>query len=356
MLYIVAFLVLIGVLMIPHEWGHYIVARRAGMKVYEYSIGVGPEIFSRVRDGVKFSLRPIPIMAFVRIAGMEPDEADHPEGFGSKSIPWRFAVLVAGSGMNLLVALVVFIAAGMTFGKVVGTTSVVKHIDPQMPAYTAGFKVGDRIVEVNGQKIRDTDKFIETIASLPNKLVRVKVLREGSVIPLTVVPKGLVVKGKADKVGRSPEERTGRIGIEISSRPIFKRVGLVESIEGGIEATVGWTAQILQGMVYIFTHREGIKHVGGPIAIAKAAGDSAKHGLAEYTWFTGVLSINLAIFNLLPFLALDGGRMLFLLYELVRRKRIDPRKEFLANAIGMGFLLLLIVLITAKDLRDLIMK
>jgi len=104
------------------------------------------------------------------------------------------------------------------------------------------------------------------------------------------------------------------------------------------------------------THREGLKHLGGPIAIARAAGDSAKKGLAEYCWFAGVISINLAIFNLLPLLALDGGRILFLVYEVVRRKRPDPKKEFLANAVGMAFLLLLLLLITAKDIHDWVFK
>ncbi len=356
MLYIVAFLVLVGILMIPHEWGHYFVARLAGMKVYEYSIGVGPEVFSRTRNDVKFSLRPIPLAAYVRIAGMEPGETDHPDGFGSKSIPWRFAVLIAGSTMNMVVAFIVFVIVGMTFGKVVATTSTVKHVDRDMPGFAAGFQVGDVLTAVNGKKIKDTDEFIATISALPGKTATVTVLRTGKVTRLTVVPRAVEEKHKRGKTGDMVTDRIGRIGLQLESSPIYRRVGIVESIEAGCETTAAWTGQIVVGTVYILTHKEGLKSVGGPVAIARAAGDSAKRGVGEFAWFVGVVSINLAIFNLLPLLALDGGRIMFLVYEAVRRRPVDPKKEFIANAVGMAFLLLLAVIITAKDIRDWIVK
>jgi len=356
MIYFLSFLVLIGILMIPHEWGHYFVARLARMKVYEYSVGAGPEIFSRVRNDVKFSLRPIPILAYVRIAGMEPSEADHPEGFNSKSIGWRFAVLMAGSTMNMLVALIIFVAAGMTFGKVVGSRTFVREVDPKMPGYDAGFREGDEVLSVGGKAPKDTAEFIDLISSRSNQSVPVNVQRAGKTVALAVVPKAVVDVQRNKETGKVEKKEIGRIGVVIQGDPIFQKAGAVESIKEGFYTTVVWTQQILVGIVYTFTHREGLKHVGGPLAIAKAAGDSAKKGLAEYAWFAGVISINLAVFNLLPLLALDGGRILFLIYEVVRRRRPDPQKEFIANAVGMALLFLLLLVITAKDIHDWIVK
>jgi len=258
--------------------------------------------------------------------------------------------------MNMVVALIIFVFAGMVFGKIVGAKTFVREVDPRMPGYAAGFQVGDQILSVEGKAPKDTSEFVRMISSRPNKLVRVIVKRGDNSLPLTVTPRAVMDVQRDEKTGKIVRKEIGRIGIIVQGEPIFQRTGALDSIREGFYTTVVWTRQIIFGIAYTLTHREGLKHLGGPIAIARAAGDSAKKGLAEYCWFAGVISINLAIFNLLPLLALDGGRILFLVYEVVRRKRPDPKKEFLANAVGMAFLLLLLLLITAKDIHDWVFK
>jgi len=244
----------------------------------------------------------------------------------------------------------------MTFGKVVGSRTFVREVDPKMPGYDAGFREGDEVLSVGGKAPKDTAEFIDLISSRPNQSVPVNVQRAGKTVALAVVPKAVVDVQRNKETGKVEKKEIGRIGVVIQGDPIFQKAGAVESIKEGFYTTVVWTQQIFVGIVYTFTHREGLKHVGGPLAIAKAAGDSAKKGLAEYAWFAGVISINLAVFNLLPLLALDGGRILFLIYEVVRRRRPDPQKEFIANAVGMALLFLLLLVITAKDIHDWIVK
>ena len=332
------FVVLLGTLVLAHEFGHFVVAKWSGMRVREFAIGFGPPIFRVVRGETGYSIRAVPLGGFVQIAGMDPNEDPNvPGGFNTKPIWARFLTLLSGCLMNLLLAVFVFCIVGMVFG-VPRPITRVAQVFSGSPAAASGLKVGDRILSVDGEpvdSVLEVRRIVERSAGRP---LRMTLDRGGRTLSVTVVPRQI------------SSERVGRIGIVFDTEMV--QIGPVGALRDGLVSTLAWTHQIALGVVQLVTGRVPASEVGGPVAIARATAVQADQGLDHFLRFGGIISVNLAVVNLIPFPGLDGARLAFLLIELVRGKRFDPKKEAYVHAVGIAILFLLLIAITGKDLTE----
>jgi len=325
-------ILILGLLIIVHELGHFLVAKLAGVRVHELSIGMGPTVFSGRRGETLYSLRLLPIGGFVRMAGMESGERNDPRGFNTRSVPKRMAIIASGSLMNFLLAIVLFIFVFMVIGAPSNTT-IIGGLLPGRPAEEAGFQVGDRISEINGQQVATWRQLVEIIHKNPGRKLEVTVERNQQKLLIQVVPE------------MEPQNKIGLIGIEQT----WVKLGLISSIVLGIERALAITVIIITSLIKMISGQMPAD-VAGPVGIVQMAGEAARLGLASVLTFTGLLSLNLGIINLLPIPALDGSRLLFLGIEGVRGRPVDPEKENFIHLIGFAALIFLLVAITYQDL------
>jgi regulator of sigma E protease len=340
---IILFLVLFAILTVPHELGHFVFAKLFRVKVFEYAIGFGPKLFEYKGKETNFVLRLIPIGGFVKMAGVDdlelPVEEEVPEERKFyKKAPWqRFLILFAGALFNFLVAFFLFVSIFL-----IGIPQPIPTIDRVVegkPAQIAGFLPGDRIVSIEGvkiEKIEDAVNLITKSIKSPNdrKEITVEVERDGKLITLKVIPQW------------DEERKGGIIGIVFKSVP--KRYSISLALKNGFVMLINAFLLIFFVLKALFTGAQGLS-VSGPIGIAKMTGEVASLGLVYYLNFTALLSVQLGIFNLLPFPALDGGRILFIILEKIRGKPIETKKEEMVHWIGLLILLFLMIIVTFFD-------
>ena len=366
------FLVTLGVLVLVHEWGHYQFARWAGMKVNRFGLGFPPWILTVRRNNIDYSLGALPIGGMVDIAGLGSEEemvattkgetvqnatrGRNPNApFGQKqfqdaSLGWRFWTLFAGPLMNFVFALVVFVGLySLTpFPDKVTNLSTIEMVMPGTPAAQAGLLAKDKVVAVGGQPVSTSEQITKIILANADKPIQFSIEREGKVITKTVTPRVEEVTGPDNEIQKRP-----RIGVGFARRvDSYKRLSVVEATQAGWADATNITKQIfgLLGRAATFNLTKDDKSgVGGPVKIAQAVGETSKQGWQSSVLMAAALSVNLGLLNLLPFPALDGGRILFLGYELIMRRPLDPRKEGLVHAVGMVMLLAFMLFITVRD-------
>lgn len=329
----------LGLLMVVHESGHYFAARAFGMRVTKFSIGMPPVLLRHQRKDSPtiFQIGAIPFFAYVQIAGMNPLEEVDPNDKGSyanASLLGRIVTIVAGSLANYVCASVLFFAGLIIGGEMLHTT-VVKNAFEGDPAQKAGIMAGDKIVEAEGAPVTDWLKFRELVLKRPNTAVPIVVERKGERVPLVVTP---VPSGKAGE---------GRIGLEPEAKSSPIPVGRAASLAVKLPAKV--VGDLLTGLTNWVRGREEVK-LGGPVMMMKEGQKAAKGGTGDLLFFLAALSANLALFNLLPFPALDGGRLMFLGYEAVSRRRPDAMVEAHVHLVGFVMLLALMVFVSWNDL------
>ncbi|HEX8551634.1 MAG TPA: M50 family metallopeptidase [Abditibacteriaceae bacterium] len=379
---VVIFVVTLSVLVFVHEWGHYQFARWAGMKVNRFALGFPPWVYTKRYKGIDYSVGALPIGGMVDIAGLGSEEEmvatakntgdstaanatpvyerrpDRPFGerqFQDSSLGWRFMTLFAGPMMNFIYALIVFIGLFSLVGvpNKITRTNTVEVVQPGMPAFRAGLEYGDKIVGVNDTKTSDVDVLIKTISGLNGKPVKLMVERDGKILQKNLQPIVEQVE-KFDKEGnRAGFEKASRIGIGFLIRvDSYKKLSTVEAVQTGVAYATGGARAILGMLGRAVTGNMSsaeVRDVGGPVKIGQAVNLMAKKGWFEVLLGSGALSLNLGLLNLLPLPALDGGRIMFLGYELVARKPVDPNKENMVNVVGMVMLLTFMLLITMRD-------
>ncbi|MEN3011879.1 MAG: RIP metalloprotease RseP [Dictyoglomus thermophilum] len=344
---LILFLILFGLLTIPHEFGHFIFAKIFGVKVYEYAIGFGPKILEIKGKETRFVLRLIPIGGFVKMAGVDdinlPEFEEVPENrrFYRKA-PWqRFLILFAGSFMNFVFAIILFISIFL-----IGIPQPIPVVDKVLenkPASMAGIMPGDRLLYINGQKIEDISDAVRLItgsikAPGEEKFIEVTLERDGNILTFRVKPEW------------SEERKGGVIGIVFKTVP--KKYSLPASVKNGILMFVNALLLIFYVFKALFSGAQGVS-ITGPIGIAKMTGEVASMGLIYYLNFIALLSVQIGIFNLLPIPALDGGRILFIIIEKIRGKPIETSKEEIIHWVGFLILLFLMLLVTFFDILNL---
>lgn len=344
------FLLTIGVLVVAHEFGHFIVAKWCGMRVEEFAVGFGPKWLVLARKGdTEYTIRPIPLGGFVRIAGMEShDEDPQPGTFFSKPIWQRNAVVLAGPIMSLLLGYVIFCIMGMTTGLDIGKPlNRVGQVIPGTEAERMGLKMGDVIVEINKEPIRDGEHMMQVIHNSPGKRLFVRVKRDGELILLSGVPKEYEVEEIKD--GKKVVKKEGRLGFYPSFET--KRLSPWQSLVAGTQITINLVRSIPE---HLFTKKVR-DSVGGPVAIVYTTHTAAKEGLHRVLSFMAALSISLGILNLFPIPILDGGHLVLYFIEWLRGgRRLTAKQQMAVQVVGLAILLSILVLVTANDITRLV--
>ncbi len=354
---IILFIVILSLLVFVHEFGHFSIAKWAGMKVEEFGFGFPPRLFGIKRGETVYSVNLIPLGGFVKIFGESGEERDDPQSFAGKTKRKRFLVLVAGVVMNVLFAWLL-LAGGFMYGLPAGldeplpgnptvkdASVQVTYVLPDSSADRAGIALGDQVLAVNGTSAMDAPRAQELIGLVP----------AGQDLTLIVNREGI-----SRDVILAPEQiDDGRvvIGTQLTTVGLVS-YGPLESIVQGGNATVNLTAATLDGfgalMGRLFKGEGVSADLAGPVGIAAMTGDIAELGIPYLIHFTALLSINLAILNILPFPALDGGRIFFLFIEAVRRKPVSEKIERATHGVGFLLLILLVILVTYRDIVGLI--
>ena len=333
---------ILAILVLVHELGHFVAARLIGIPVHEFSLGFGRRLYSTKKNGVEYSLRMIPLGGFVRMAGEESGDMEHPDGFNNRK-PWeKIAVSFSGPFMNIVLAVFIFIYTFAVIGVAQPVNeAVVGQVIKDKPAYTEGLKTNDRILSVNGTNINNWDQFVNTIKDNPvGTSLQVKIDRNGVVSTVTM-------KSIAD-------ESTGNPVIGVLPRFDFARQGILQAVKLGFIQTYQMTLLLLSSLGMLFTGAASASDLAGPVGITNMVGEAARGGIVYLLMFSAFLSINLGIVNLLPIPALDGSRMVFAVVEAVRRKPMDPEKEGFIHWVGFLFLMLIIIFATYNDIVRLI--
>ncbi|HBT47789.1 MAG TPA: RIP metalloprotease RseP [Peptococcaceae bacterium] len=325
-------LIVFSLLIVAHELGHFLVAKRAGIKVEEFAIGMGPALVQFKRGETVYSLRALPLGGFNRMAGMEGDNQDDPRGFNRKPVSVRMAVIAAGSLMNFLLAVALFIFVFMVLGIPVDK-NIIGRVEAGRPAAAAGLQPGDRVISINGVPVDSWTDMVREINRRPEETLILEIERAGQRMALSVQSE------------RDPSTGVGLIGI----RPSWERQGFLRSLHLGFSQAVTITAAIVISIIEMITG-EIAPDVVGPVGIIQMVGEAASFGLANVLSFTAVLSLNLGLINLLPIPALDGSRLIFLTWEGLRGRPLDPSKENIIHLIGFALLMGLLLLITYRDI------
>lgn len=339
-MYVVLALVLLGVLIIAHEFGHFLAARLCGIEVVEFSMGMGPLLLKkRSRRGTQFSVRLLPIGGFCQFYG-EDEERDDPRAFNRQKL-WKRALTVAsGPLMNFLIAIVV-IALYMSL---LGLESIVPRVaEIEEPAMSAGLEVGDEIISVNGQQVSDTGMIAQAISQSAGKTVELVVLREGEFVELSIEP--------------FLDEELGRYRVGMTFAVERVRVPLLKSVPFACAYGVESVRAILDALVGILSSGQGADQVTGPVGTVAGISDMTQEGgIDVYLQLLAMVSVNLGVMNLLPIPGLDGSRLLFLLAEAIRRKPMRRELEGAIHAAGLILLMGLMVVLTYKDIVQIFVK
>lgn len=328
----------LGVLMIIHEAGHYFAARAFGMRVIKFSLGMAPILwrFQPKNSPTTFQIGALPFFAYVQIAGMNPLEEIDPNDKGSyanASLTGRIVTILAGSLANYLIASVFFLAAILISGESRPTTIV--NVIKDQPAAQAGMLDNDKVLEVEGTKVSTWDEFRGIVSKRPNQPTVLLVERKGEPLKLTVTP------------APTGENGAGLIG----ARTVFETIPVPfsKAVTLAVKMPPLVVYELVSGLAKVITGKQKAE-LGGPAAIVKEGAKAAKNGIGDLFQFLGVLSANLAGFNLLPIPALDGGRLIFLGYEALSRRRPDAMVEAHIHLVGFVMLLALMVFVTWNDL------
>ncbi|WP_426349333.1 RIP metalloprotease RseP [Alloiococcus sp. CFN-8] len=330
-MYIIVALLVLGLLITIHELGHFIMAKANNVKVEEFSIGMGPELKKIQGKETQYSIRLFPIGGYVKMYGEEEDTGD-PRAFMSKKPLQRISIVAAGVIMNFLLAIFLFSMVTLANGYVKPNIS---EVVANSPAEAAGLKPGDIITEVNSNKVWTfSDLSLHVFISEGNP-VEIKYTRQGKDYKATITP------------AFNKDEAAYQIGV---APTLEEKPGIGESLSEGFKKSVSTINQVVYSIKTIFAGKASLNDVGGPVSIIRISGAAAKAGIWNLLSLAAMLSVQLSIFNLIPFPALDGGWLLFLLIELITRRKVSDKIVQAANLVGISILFLLMILVTIKDI------
>lgn len=357
LLTIIIFIFILGLLIFVHELGHFLVAKKAGAKVEEFGFGFPPRLFGKKIGETVYSINLIPLGGFVKIYGEDGQDSDNPKSFASKSAWQRFKILIAGVSMNVILAIIL-----LSGGYIVGLPSIVEEpssfsgptkvqiveIAPGSPAEESGLRIGDTIKEFlidgQGQKIEKSVQFQSLVDAARGKEITLLINRGKRELQINVLAR------------KKPPQNEGPIGIAMAtvgtvSYPWYQ--AFIKGVGACANIIVIILISIFKIIKAIFEQGAPIGEIYGPVGIFGLTGQAAQMGFVYLLQLTALLSINLAIINAIPFPALDGGRILFLLIEKFKGSPVNPRVERLMHLVGFSLLILLMVVITFRDVARL---
>ena len=335
---ILATIIIFGIIINIHEAGHFFFAKLFGVRVNEFSFGMGPLLFQRTKGETQYSVRLFPIGGFVAMEG-ESEDSDDERAFFRKPAWQRFIILCAGAVMNILLGLgILMVLAG---GQELLGTTVIADFDEGTPA-AQYLQSGDRITSINGCRISGYNDALFQLLRDEDGLVDFQVVRDGEKVTLDQVP---------FEMETYPDgTRAVKLGITF--------YGVPTTFLSSVRYAVGWTGSIVKQVWYSFldilTGRYGLSELSGPVGTATVVSQASSLGLRSVVLLVAFLTINVGVFNLFPIPALDGGRLLFVIIEMIRRRPVDPKYESWIHAAGMALLMSLIIVVTFSDISKLL--
>lgn len=357
--YVIPFLVILTVLVFVHEMGHYLVARRAGVRVDVFSIGFGRELLGwTARSGTRWKLSAIPLGGYVKMFGdADPSSAtgsgldgmspeDRAVSFHHKSLGARAAIVAAGPVANFLFAILLLAGLYAVVGRPYAPP-VVDEVVAGSAAEQAGVQVGDLFVSADGAAVTRFSDLRRIVFDKPGRPVPMEIERDGRRLEITVIPEAVT---ETDRFGT--QHTFGRLGVR-SNQVSIERLDPISSLGVATGETWSIVGQTLDAVGQIVTGRRGTEELGGPLRIAQMSGDVAQSGLVTTVWFMAMLSINLGLINLFPIPILDGGHLLFYGLEALRGRPLGERAQEWASMAGLTLVIGLMLFVTWNDLVQL---
>ncbi len=351
---IIISILVFGFIVFIHELGHFVFAKRSGILVEEFAIGMGPVLFSKKRGDTKYSIRLLPLGGFCAMLGEDKDDFD-PRSFNSKSVKSRIMVIVAGALFNAILALVIFCTLNLfTYFSTLEVTQVVEN----SYAENVGILPGDKIKEVNGNKIIDFNEILLLTEFSKDGQMDLTVERNGEKLQFSDTMTINPVTNKYN-IGIRTKAMVGTFAKDVEG---VEKASFLRSIKEGFVDTYFVGESTFLGLKLMLNKSIGADQVAGPIGIVSGIDESYKTSMEaggsklaflSILSFMALISANLAIFNLLPIPALDGGRLVFLIYELITKKKVPPEKEGMVHFTGFVVLMVLAVLVSFNDVKNL---
>ena len=341
--YLLLFLLILGILVTIHEFGHFIVAKKCGVHIYEFSIGMGPLIHKHMgKDKIQYSIRALPIGGYVQMAGeVEEDDKKVKKDKFMCNKPWwqRILILCAGVFMNFVLALVLLFVFALIWGSN-SMDPIISEVEEGSPAEKAGLKANDTIISINGHKVSSWDTAqIELIMKDDDDIYDIEVKHESG--------KNETIHVKPDTVTVEKIE-TKRYGIIAKQT---KEYGILNAIKYAFKKFCTIYQTMIKTIAGLVTGKISLKSLSGPVGIYSVVADSAQQGIQSLIYLTAFLSINLGFVNILPFPAFDGGHVLFVIIELIRGgKKVNQKIEGYFHMVGFALIFLLMIIITIQDI------
>lgn len=320
-------LLIICVLIFFHELGHFMAAKACGVKVNEFAIGMGPKVLKKQKGETLYSVRAFPLGGFCAMEGEDEDSQDE-RAFNRKSVWKKAIIIVAGAAMNLIIAIILMIAVNYMNGV---PTTTISQVEENSPAYTAGIQKGDKILSINNKKINSWDDVQAVKNAVNTRELNIKVQRKDTELNI--------------KTTLKENDRNKIIGIV----PVSEK-NIVKAIANGPSATWNMAKSMYSGLYSLITGKVSAKELSGPVGIVYLINKGISRGFATVLYLTSLISLNLAIINMLPLPALDGGRLLMVIIRRLTGKAISSKVEGVIHAVGLGLLLLLTIYVTWNDI------
>ncbi|MBS5965912.1 MAG: RIP metalloprotease RseP [Finegoldia magna] len=329
MITIISSIIIFLLVILIHEFGHFIVAKMNGVSVLEFSVGMGPKLFQKESNGTLYSLRLLPVGGYCQLEG-EDEENDSPNSLNNQSPLVRLKVILAGAIMNFILAFILLILL-MSVSRV---STEVSGVLEDSPAYSSGIETGDKIVSINGKNVSDGEELLKNIKESQGDL-DIGVIRNSQSKNIKVTPR--------------LENNVRKIGVNFQEEYDIKNFSLIKGFKKGVITFLNLTGMLYKFLGMLITGQLGLGGVSGPVGVVKEIGNAAKTGVANLIFLLAYININLGVFNLLPIPALDGGRAIFILIEMIFGKKISQEKEGYIHMVGLILLLALIAVVTIKD-------
>ena len=345
---ILSFIIVLGVLIFFHEFGHFLIARLFGVGVEKFSLGFGPRLIGRKVGITDYRISAIPLGGYVKMVGEEPDAEIDPEdiplSFTHKHVAKRMLIVAAGPVFNILLAVIIFFGIFLVSGTFILKPSV-GSVKQGSPAFAAGIEKGDLITAINESAINSWDEMAGIINSSNGQKIKLTVHRGESSRNFFLAPEQVTTQ---NIFGEDVQRYI--IGITAAGETYSKDMNLFQAFSESLIQTYKVTELMVVIIVKLISGDISTDTIGGPIMIAQMAGDSAKAGIGNLIFFIALISVNLAIINLLPIPVLDGGHLLFFSIEAIKGRPVSTKVREIAQQVGLFFLILLMVLVFYNDI------
>jgi regulator of sigma E protease len=349
---VLAFIIVLGLLIFFHEFGHFLVAKACGIRVLKFSLGFGPRLVGKTIGDTEYLISAFPLGGYVKMLGENPDEqelslTDRAAAFSHKTVWQRFLVVFAGPAFNFLFTIALFWMIFLVSGVPESMDSTaIGQVKPDSPAAQAGLQAGDRIVTINGNSVAGWQDVLNGVKGSDGKPLTITIRRGEASQQMTVMPEIDSVKSI---YGEEVEKRY-MIGIVKDDEIHLKRVGPIQAFADACQQSWKYVELTVTGFIKIVQHVIPASELGGPILIAQIAGQQMERGWMNLLYFMGLLSVNLAVLNLLPVPVLDGGHLFFLTLEGIRKTPLAERVQVVAQQVGLALLGMLMIFVFYNDI------